>query len=140
MSRVAFLKYTFCEVAPVNRMTEILKLNQMDLWGNDLLMLETNFKDYKIRILCRVIVDDVYAKAHHLKEENHLDRFFTIITDLKNHVSKTGEVISNAKRLLPSWKMVSLGFTEGISLYANTDPAVNDSIIDKSRTKEASSA
>jgi hypothetical protein len=71
----------------------------MDLWGNDLLMLETHYKHYKIRILCRVVVDDVYAKAHHEEEEeeNHLDCFVTITTDLKNHASKKGAVISNAK-------------------------------------------
>jgi transposase len=48
-------------------------------------MLETQYKHYKIPILRRISVDEVYAKAHHEEDENHLDRFFTIITDLKTH-------------------------------------------------------
>lgn len=84
-SRLAFLMYKFCEIAPVSRMAEVLKRNQMSLWRNDLLMLETQYKHYKIPILRRISVDEVYAKAHHEEDENHLDRFFTIITDLNTH-------------------------------------------------------
>jgi transposase len=81
-ARLAFLLYKFCEIAPVSRMAEILDRNKMSLWRNDLLLLQTQFKHYKIPILHRISVDEVYAKAHHDEHENHYDRFFTIITDM----------------------------------------------------------
>ena len=105
-SRLSFLMYKFCEVAAVTRIAEIVDRNKMSLWRNDLLMLEMQYKNYRIPILNRISVDEVYAKGHHEEGENHLDRFFTIITCLKTHkvvgveASRRKEALDNFFRKL----------------------------------------
>jgi len=80
--RLAYMLYKFCEIAPVSRMAETLDRDKMSLWRNDLLLLRNQMAHYEIPEVTHISVDEVYAKSHHDKGENHFDRFFTIIVDL----------------------------------------------------------
>lgn len=80
---------TLCEFMPVNRVAEFLGLSNSTVRRLDLHRMERFLKEYKIPVVTKVAVDEVYArKKAFSKNENRNKKFFTIITDLD-----TGKVI-----------------------------------------------
>lgn len=84
-SRLSFLLYKLCEIAPVSKTAEVLEMSSSSLWRNDLKVLQNQFENYEIPDVRLLSVDEVYARANHGESETYSDRFFTVITCLDRH-------------------------------------------------------
>lgn len=74
---------TMCEFAPVSRVAELVKEQNMTVRRIDLRRMQRMLRNYKIPAVTHIAVDEVYArKKAKYKDENRNEKFFTVISDL----------------------------------------------------------
>ena len=77
---------SLCEIAPVSRVAEMFRLNEVTTWRIDFRRLRKLLAKYPIPQVTAISVDEVYArKKNKFNGESRNRRFFTVISDLKTH-------------------------------------------------------
>ena len=72
-----------CEFAPTSRVAEFVDQHETGIWRLDFARMKRMVALYKIPVVKRISVDEVYArKKKNGPDENQNERFFTVVTDL----------------------------------------------------------
>jgi len=71
------------EIAAVSRVAEFTGEDKSTVWRLDFRRLQRLKENYKIPHVTHISVDEVYARKTKMKGETRNDKFFTIVTDMK---------------------------------------------------------
>jgi len=81
----AWFLFRLCEISSVTKAAELTEVDPMLAYRIDYKILLKLIAGYKIPVVRRISVDEVYARRKKKKGENRSDLFMTVITDLKTH-------------------------------------------------------
>lgn len=74
-----------CEIAAIRRVAELMDENDKSVWSMDFNRMKRMLKTYRIPVLKKITVDEVYARKFNKPEDKSAsDKYFTIISDIES--------------------------------------------------------